>query len=342
MVARWVIVVLASIFLLLVGANLAWHLSFAAQIVPVRSGDNSEIVAYRLDVERAYETAGIDAMEAMGNRLRTDESRVTGGNSKLFEFYSVLDDIDCQCRDGDRKVHSFEDRQRRLQEWLDRYPQSVTATVAMAYLWEYRAWQQVGGYAYATTPTAAQQQAFRDALAKAHSYIARLQIRDDPYVAFALMRMQLDEGANRDDLDRLFAESTAAWPRHYQIYFLYSNLLVRLFNDQAAQVKLMRDLAAAKDDPDKQVGLAYILGVSWGWWSPADLPWADVQHAYMVRNQRYGWRNRDWNAMCRLSMRAADWVSAKYCFEQINGHWDDEIWQGQNEFVWNELIASLH
>jgi hypothetical protein len=41
-------------------------------------------------------------------------------------------------------------------------------------------------------------------------------------------------------------------------------------------------------------------------------------------------------------MRADDWEGAKYCFRQVNGHWDDEIWQGQNEFVWNELIASLH
>jgi hypothetical protein len=342
MVARWVIVVLASIFLLLVGANLAWHLSFASQIVPVRSGDNSEIVAYRLDVERAYETAGIDAMEAMGNRLRADESRVTGGNSKLFEFYSVLDDINCQCRDGDRKVHAFDDRQRRLQEWLDKYPRSVTATLAMATLWEYRAWQLIGGYAYRTALTEAQKAAFENALDVSRSYLRRIGIRDDPYVAYLWMRLQLDAGGSRDDLDRLFKESTEAWPRHYQIYFLYANLLDREFNDEAARVKLMRDLAAAKGDPDKQVGLAYIIGASFGWWNPDDVPWEDVKHAYYVRSQKYGWRNRDWNAMCRLAMRADDWEGAKYCFRQVNGRWDDEIWQGQNEFVWNELIASLH
>jgi hypothetical protein len=342
MAARWIIVVLSLVFILLVGANLAWRYSFASQIVPVRGGDDAGIVAFRLEVEQDYETKSIDFMEAMGYRLRTDESRVTGGNSKLFEFYSVLDDIDCQCRDGDRKVHSFEDRQRRLQEWLDRYPHSITAQFAMATLWEYRAWESVGGYAYRPPLSDAQKAAFGKALDISRSYLKPLDVKDDPYIAFLWMRIMLDEGGNRDDLDKLFAESTAAWPRHYHIYFLYANLLNDMFGDDAARTKLMQELAAAKNDPDKQVGLAYIIGARFGRWRPDVLPWSDVQHAYMVRNQRYGWRNRDWNAMCRMAMRAGDWTGAKYCFHHINGHWDDESWQGQNEFVWNELIASLH
>jgi hypothetical protein len=341
MASRWIIVALALVFLLLVGANLAWRYSFASQIEPVKSGDDASIVAFRLEVEQDYETRGVDFMEAMGNRLRTDESRVTGGNTQLFEFYSVLDDINCQCRNGDRKVHSFEDRQRRLQAWLDRYPHSVTALLAMATLWEYRAWQQVGGYAYRAPPTDVQKAAFDQALDVSRSYLLQLDVKDDPYVAYLLMRMQLDRNPTRDEMDRLFTASTAAWPRHYQIYFLYALLLGQL-DDQAARVELLRSLAAAKDDTDKQVGLSYIIGGSYGRWNPAELPWADVVHAYMVRNQRYGWRNRDWNSMCRMSMQAADWVGAKYCFQQINGHWDDETWAGQNEFVWNELVASLH
>jgi hypothetical protein len=83
MVARWVIVVLSLVFILLTGANLAWHYSFASQIAPIRRGDDADIVAFRLEVEQDYETKGIDFMEQMGNRLRQDESRVTGGNSKL-------------------------------------------------------------------------------------------------------------------------------------------------------------------------------------------------------------------------------------------------------------------
>jgi hypothetical protein len=343
MVARWVIVVLSLVFILLTGANLAWHYSFASQIAPIRRGDDADIVAFRLEVEQDYETKGIDFMEQMGNRLRQDESRVTGGNSKLFEFYSVLDDINCQCRDGDRKVHSFDDRQRRLQAWLDKYPQSITARFAMATLWEYHAWEIVGGYAYRLPPSEAQKAAFGRALDVSQSYLHQLGVKDDPYVAFLWMRIMMDEGSNsREDLDRLFAESTAAWPHHYQIYFIYARLLTTMFGDQDARSALMRQLAAAKDDPDKQVGLAYIIGASFAFWSPDELPYADVVQAYYTRSARYGWRNRDWNVMCRIAVRAGDWTGAKYCFKTINGNWDDEIWQSRNEFVWNELVASLH
>jgi hypothetical protein len=342
MVARWIIVVLALAFVLLVGANVAWNFSFASKIVPVRAGDDDSIVAFRLEVERDYETQGVDFMEQMGNRLRADESRVTGGNSKLFEFYSVLDDINCQCRDGDRKVHSFEDRRHRLQEWLDKDPQSVTARFAMATLWEYHAWELVGGYAYQITPSDAQKAAFGQALDVSRSYLRQLEIKDDPYVAFLWMRILMDSEGSREDLDRLFAESTAAWPHHYQIYFFYAKLLVSMFGDENARSQLMHKLAAAKDDPDKQVGLAYIVGASFAFWTPDELAYADVVHAYYTRSARYGWRNRDWNAMCRIAIRAGDWPGAKYCFKTINGYWDDEIWSSQNEFVWNELVASLH
>jgi hypothetical protein len=342
MVARWLIVVVSLVFILLVGAGAAWYSSFASWIVPHKSGDDDSIVAFRLEVERDYETKGVDFMEQMGNRLRQDESRVTGGNTKLFEFYSVLDDINCQCRDGDRKVHSFEDRQRRLQDWFDKVPQSVTARFAMATLWEYRAWQEIGGYGYRERLSDAQKAAFAHDLDMSRSYLRQLGIKDDPYVAFLQMRIMLDEGGSRGDLDKLFAESTAAWPHHYQIYFLYANLLTDMFGDEAARSRLMHELAAANNDPDKQVGLAYIVGSSFAIWSPDELPYADVVRAYYTRSARYGWRNRDWNAMCRIAMRAGDWTGAKYCFKTINGHWDDEIWQSQNEFVWNELIASLH
>jgi hypothetical protein len=342
MVARWLIVILSLVFILLVGAVAAWKYSFASQIVPHKSGDDNSIVAYRLEVEHDYETKGIDFMEAMGNQLRQDESRVTGGNTKLFEFYSVLDDIDCQCRDGDRKVHSFEDRQRRLQAWLDKVPQSVTARFAMATLWEYRAWQLVGGYAHPAPLSDTELATFRQALDTSRSYLGQLGIEQDPYVAFLRMRIILDEGGNRDDLDKLFADSTAAWPHHYQIYFLYANLLTDLFDDDDARRQLIHDLAAAKNDTDKQIGLTYIISARFGLWQPEVLPYPDVVDAYYKRSASYGWRNRDWNVMCRLAMRAGDWNGAKYCFQQINGYWDDETWANQNDFVWNELVASMH
>lgn len=342
MVVRWLIVVLALVFVLLVGANIAWHTSLAAQIVPIKSGDDNSIVAYRLEVEQDYETKGIDFMEEMGDRLRQDESRVAGGNTRLFEFYNVLADINCQCRNGDRKTHAFEDRERRLQDWLNRYPRSTTATLAMATLWEYRAWQLVGGYAYHEPLSDAQKDAFDRAVDVSRAYLRQLRIKDDPYVAYLWMRMEYDEEPSREEIDDLYARSTKTWPRHYQIYYLYASMLTRLFKDDKARAALVKELAAAKDETDKQVGLSYIIGGSYGSWLPYDLPWEDVKHAYYVRYDKYGWRNRDWNAMCRMAVTARDWVGARYCFRQINGYWDDETWSSQNEFVWYELVASLH
>src|SRR4051794_2889471 len=146
MVARVCIVALALVAGVVFALSHLWHGSPASQIPPIRSGDDPATVAFQVEVEQAYESKGPDYMESFADSLRRDESRVSGGNTKLFELYNVLADIHCGCRDGTRTFHSFEDRHIRLQEWLDKHPHSTTATLAMGVLWEYRSLQIAYGF----------------------------------------------------------------------------------------------------------------------------------------------------------------------------------------------------
>jgi hypothetical protein len=291
----------------------------------------------------AYETKGIDYMENWSNTLRRDESRVAGGNTRLFELYNVLLAIDCRCRDGYRRNFSFEDRKTRLDTWLNAYPQSVTANLAMSGLWEYRSWQVVNGNADLDVATPEQREEFQRDRRTAWSQIKSLKVTDDPYVAFFKLRIRRHSDATQDEMTRMFEESVATWPQHSQVYRLYAGLLPWILDRDRSQVRLMEDLAAAKEDPDRQVGLAYIVGSTFrqirfkAW----DITWADVKHAYEVRRGRYGWRNRDLNTFCFLAIQAKDWPTARDCMQEINGHWDDVVWHSQNDFVLHELMASL-
>jgi hypothetical protein len=344
MVARICIGSLTILAVLLLGLNHIWHNSPASKIAPFRTGDDPATVAFEHEVEEAYENKGLDYMESWAESLRRDESRVANGDSRLFHFYSVLASIDCQCRDGTRMVHSFDDRRVRLEAWLKKYPDSTTAILAIGALWEYRAWQVVGGIANENPLSDAQKREFRNDLERAWSYNQRLKISDDPYVAFFRMRVLEYGDLSEAQMTQLFQESTAAWPRHYQIYFLYAQILPWLYNDRASEIQLMRDLAAAKDDENKQVGLSYIVGSMFRGFPFEEwkIPWPSVKHAYEVRRKLYGWSNRNLNAFCYLAIEAEDWPTAQDCMRQINGHWDDVVWTSQNDFVWNELVVSLH
>ena len=351
MVARVFIVALTLLAGVLLGLNHVWRNSPASQITPLRTGDDAATVAFQTEVEHAYETKGFDYMEAMAEALRKDESRVAGGNTRLFELYNVLADIRCGCRDGTRMYHSFEDRRTRLEGWLRKYPDSTTATLAMAVLWNYRALQIAVGRDDIQRTRVERREAFLDAKRVAASYIGRLKISDDPYVAFFTLLLQRDDNQDRDrnrkEARRLFEQSTAAWPRHYQIYFLYFQSMDPALNwnpDRQGQLRLLSDLAAAKSDPDQQVGLAYIVGARYhgGRFDGSGVSWDDVKHAYAVRRDIYDWRNRDLNVICYLAIQAGDWEAAKAYMQEIDGHWDDLVWYSQNDFVWNELVVSLH
>jgi hypothetical protein len=343
MVARTCIVALIIVSVVLFGASYVWHNSPASQIAPIRSGDDPATIAFQVEVEKAYETGDLDYMERMADALRKDESRVAGGNTKLFELYNVLAAIRCWCRDGARMVHSFEDRKARLEQWLAKYPRSVTATLAMAVLWEYRSLEIVGGELDAEATEEQRAQSY-EARRIAASYLEKLSVSDDPYVAFFALRILRYTDATPEEAARLFTASTAAWPRHYQAYFQYTHTLAWMFDDAASRDALMRELAAAKDDPDKQVGLAYIVSSLFRYYRFQffPIPWEDVKHAYAVRRELYGWRNRDLNVICYLAVLEKDWPFAKNCMAEINGRWDDRVWNSQNDFVWNELIVSLH
>jgi len=347
MVARACIIVLAVLAALIFATSYLWHQSPASQIPPIRVGDDAATVAFQNEVEEAYESKGADYMESLAESLRRDESRVSGGNTKLFELYNVLTDIRCGCRDGTRMTHPFLDRRTRLQAWLDKYPNSTTATLAMAALWEYRSLQIANGLDSMEWSTAERDAAFTEARGNATTYLKRLKVSDDPYVAFFALRLQRYGHPDREDAQRLFEASTAAWPRHYQIYFLYFQSMdpqTGWNNDREGQLRLLRELAEARSDSDRQVGLAFIAGARYqgGRFNGFGVPWEAVKHAYEVRRKLYGWRNRDLNVICFLAIQARDWAAAKTYMQEINGHWDDLVWKDQNDFVWYELIVSLH
>jgi hypothetical protein len=347
MVARTCIIALAIVAAVVFTMSYLWHQSPASQIPPIRTGDDTATVTFQNEVEQAYESKGADYMESLADSLRKNESRVSGGNTKLFELYNVLADIRCGCRDGTRMVHSFEDRRARLREWLDKYPHSTTATLAMAVLWEHRSRQIAYGFDNVQRNDAERGDGFREARRNAASYIEKLKVTDDPYVAFFALRQQRYSGATRDDAQRLFEAGTAAWPRHYQIYFLYFQSMDPVLgwnSDREGQRRLLDDLSAATSDEDKQVGLAFIAGARYqgGRFDGSGVSWEAVKNAYEVRRKLYGWRNRDLNVICYLAIQAEDWDAAKAYMREINGRWDDLVWKSQNDFVWNELIVSLH
>ncbi|HEU4663521.1 MAG TPA: hypothetical protein VFS55_05790, partial [Dokdonella sp.] len=105
--------------------------------------------------------------------------------------------------------------------WIERYPKSPTAKIALAHILQNRAWFYRGG-GYASTVPAASFEAFYKQIAKAKRYLVEIrpQAAVDPNWYMDMLAIQrVERGGQPDEFERMCARAIAAFPDYYPIYF---------------------------------------------------------------------------------------------------------------------------
>ena len=129
---------------------------------PTQADEPSErIVAVRGDVEQMLMDGRTDELDAIADDYRASRARVRGGAWALSQFYYWLTPFvgsGCGCEPDISKV-AFDDKRKAIEAWLERSPRSLTARIALADLWDLRAWQ-LRGVKYAKETSEAAWQGF--------------------------------------------------------------------------------------------------------------------------------------------------------------------------------------
>ena len=131
-----------------------------------------------------------DELDAIADDYRASRVRVQGGYWALSQFYDWLTAFagaGCGCTPDISKV-SFDDKRKALEAWLERRPHSLTARIALADLWNSRAWQ-LRGAGPAKDTTEAAWRGMRAAMARAEEALAPIDETADPMVYFLEMNM---------------------------------------------------------------------------------------------------------------------------------------------------------
>jgi hypothetical protein len=301
------------------------------------------IVTVRGDVEQMLMDGRTDELDAIADGYRASRARVLGGSWALAQFYDWLTPFagsGCGCA-PDISTVPFADKRKAIEAWLERRPHSLTAHVALAELWNSRAWQLRGGGAAHETNDA-QWQAFDDAMARARDALAALDETVDPMVDYLRMNMVAVGDYPRERLQSLHARARAVFPTFagYETqvyYYLLERWFGRPGEAAAFAASLLADPGGNQGKIDYLWVAARAVTASTG---PDDvIKWSGIDYkalidAAAVQQRAVGLSNADWNVLLFYSVGMRDKKTANLELKHIAGNWNREIFRTQALIDW--------
>jgi Domain of unknown function (DUF4034) len=293
------------------------------------------MVDYCRKIQGALADRRFDHLDAEAADLAGLQERFHGGIEKLVVFYNALANLGC---DGFDCRVDYQPRLKPLQDWLDQNPHGPAAWIANAWFWEDYAWN-ARRCAEFKDVTFDQWQAFYDRSRKAGSYLAHDGLRLDPAYFLLSLDVLRDTGGTRGQIDAMFQEGHAAFPRFLRLDAEYALLLDPTWYGKEGD--LGRFAETLLNDPggeDGQIAYAVVaqeeaehipyphLFLETG------LTWAKTKPGLALMVQKYGASNRDWNRICYMAMIAIDRPAALDAYQQFAPLWNSAIWFNADYF----------
>jgi hypothetical protein len=289
-------------------------------------------------VEVHLASHNFDWLDQTAQELRNPDVRLIGGNSQLFQFYGAVASYEDGIAPGNTREMPFDTKRQMLEQWLSAKPQSLAAHIALAQLWVFYGWNG-RGEAYTDKVTAEQWRLLASGMEKASSYCKGVDGRSDPHMYY--LRMEISKGTSspRRVRDELYVSAIKAYPTYFHFYRQRANDLQEKWAGQKGELQAY--VASLVRSPGGESGLvaysyaAYNLMLNIDRSSLYDstgLTWPLVRSAYATRQQRYGLRSRDWNALCNFAVAAQDRSAAKEALVKIGQDWDPAIWKERKYF----------
>jgi hypothetical protein len=301
----------------------------------------------RYQVKSLLETQRFDALEAMARDLRATDVRVRGGNPQIYEFYRAMESGDgqvCLCQPSSAGQQPlFESRMGQVEAWLKAKPDSYVAHLAAANLWARYAWE-ARGESYAKDVAEEQWDRMRERLDQAAKHLDGLEPQTDPYAFIVLTNVAQLQHWSRTDIDALYETAIRSYPTFFPLYSQHANLLqTKWFGEGGELAAYVKSVLTSPGGEDGAVAYSYIAfrlmeqarGIDF--YSATGLSWSEIKSAYAMREQRYGLRDQDWNALCMMAVWVPDRGDAKEALAQFDGRWDPGVWRTREYY--DDVVA---
>ncbi len=297
----------------------------------------SELQAFSEKVEGDLVKGHFESLDATADRLRDPNVRFPGGNSQLYHFYTALAAYAGREHYDYTSAIPFDAKRALLERWAASSPKSTAPRVALAQLWLFAAWRARGeGYAEKVTPQ--QWQAFFEDLAKGDKWLEGIDPKVSPHLYWLLIEMSRGRKERVASVAALYQDAIGQYPSYFHYYPQRAEWLQERWYGRPGDLKAyLEDLAVHPGGTEGLVAYSYAALRLLGFYSQQSLfqstglTWQRVQLGYQAREQRYGLRNKDWNALLRFAVAANDRAAAKQALQKISD-WDRHIWIDRKYF----------
>jgi len=304
----------------------------AQNLKPTKDPVCEEIYAYRQQTRTRYNSHRFDELEKEAAEVRAAKSAFDNGSRKLVQFY---DSFECSSKEPE-SMWQLHDKIHR--EWIEKFPQSITARVAYAgFLTDY-AWH-ARGTGYADSVTKEGWRVFGERIEAARKVLEEAQNlpEKDPCWYMVAFRVALGQSWDETVYAHLAEKATAFDPKFwgFDVQRAYS-LLPRWFGHPGEWESYAEDAAARPDGLGAEI-YARIVISNWDRYdnvfNDTRIFWPKTRDGLTIILQKYPRSFEFKNLAARLAGLADDREFARKIFDQLGDTYYVPTWKKPEVFV---------
>jgi hypothetical protein len=304
----------------------------AQKLKAVRDPVLDEIYAYRKQIRLLYNNRRFDELEKEAADVRAAKSAFDNGSRKLVQFY---DSLECSAKEPE-SMWQLHDQIHR--DWIEKFPQSITARVAYAHFFTDYAWQ-ARGHEYADKVTKDGWRLFEERNEAARKILEEAQHlpEKDPCWYRGKFSVALGQSWDETAYDHLVEEAKSFDPTFWGFDMQRANsLLPRWFGHPGEWESYAEDAAARPDGLGAEI-YARIVMENWSYYDnvfqDTRIFWAKTREGLTIILQKYPRSFEFKNMAARLAGLAEDREFAQKMFGQLGDTYDVSIWKKPEVFV---------
>lgn len=342
----------------------AFHSQSGQQSAQTQAKQTQE--EFIVEVRKNFDEEKFDVLDKTAFEARESKERFPGAEWKLYLFYQTLawPNAGAKATDQAWKVHL-----KRLQTWVDKVSDSMTARVALAGAWvEYAKkartsatdWTamegQIGGKEYQERLKQAKKALVFDPMNLTTRFLTKVKREYSTKTSSQLrsycpqwyvVRLAIEQGSPWEwkRYDNIFGEAVALEPTYYYLYQTKAADLLPSLDHRTTkgQWEAFAD-NSARTIGGKEGEITYYMVVAYmrryfdsslsqgNFFRDNLISGTRLLEGYKQIEATYGVNNTRLNEMALMASMAKQFAMAKVFFDQIGENWEPAIWQHKSEF----------
>jgi hypothetical protein len=282
------------------------------------------------DVRLLLHQEKYDELENLANTLRKTKARFPDGGWKIGSFYDAFAN----------PYYGWDELFRNLNTWRTKYPNSLTARIALseslhAYAWAAR------GSGYANTVGEQGWKLMRERIAKAYDLIKDDPVKpnvDCPYRYHLLLRTANAQAWDRNRYEALFQKAVSFEPSFWGYYTAKAYYLLPRWHGEEGEWQKFADKAEQTTSQRKGMGIyARIIIDMWHMnefkaFKEPEISWRKTKNGFLDIQNKYPKSPYMLNWFCMMACIADDKETARSLFKKIGDNPYTEVWNGRSNY----------